>query len=64
MRNAYTAGLQNRKGRDHLEDQGLDVNVLLMDLKDVVYGSMDWIYLTQDRNQWRVLVTVMKYQVP
>jgi hypothetical protein len=57
-------GFENRKGRDHLEDQDLDKKVLLMDLKELEYGSMNWIYLAQDRDQWCVLVTVMKYQVP
>jgi hypothetical protein len=31
-----------------------------MDLREILWGGMDWIYLAQDRDQWRALVnTVM-----
>jgi hypothetical protein len=36
-----------------------------MDLRDIGWGAMDRINLTQDRDQWRVLVKmVMNLQVP
>jgi hypothetical protein len=36
-----------------------------MDLKDVGWGSMDWIALIQDRDRWRALVkAVMNLRVP
>jgi hypothetical protein len=36
-----------------------------MDLREIGWGGMDWIDLTQDRGQWRALVnTVMNRQVP
>jgi hypothetical protein len=36
-----------------------------MNLRDLGWGSMDWIGLTQDRDQWRALVnTVMNLRVP
>jgi hypothetical protein len=35
-----------KKGRDHLEDLDLDGRIL------------EWIHLAQDRDQWRVLVTI------
>jgi hypothetical protein len=36
-----------------------------MDLRGIVWGGMDWIYLDQDRAQWRDLVnTVMNIRVP
>jgi hypothetical protein len=36
-----------------------------MDLREMGWGGMDWIYLAQDRNQWRALVnTVMNLRVP
>jgi hypothetical protein len=36
-----------------------------MDLREIGWGGMDWIYLAQDRDQWRALVnTVMYLLVP
>jgi hypothetical protein len=36
-----------------------------MDLRKTEWDGMDWIDLTQDRDQWRALVnTVMNLQVP
>jgi hypothetical protein len=36
-----------------------------MDLKEIGWDDMDWIDLTQDRDQWRALVnTVMDLPVP
>jgi len=36
-----------------------------MDLREIGFKGMDWIHLTQDRNQWRaVMNTVMNLQVP
>jgi hypothetical protein len=35
------------------------------DLRDIGLGGMDWIHLTQERDQWRVRVnTVMNLRVP
>jgi hypothetical protein len=40
------------------------VNNIKIDLRDI-WGSMDWIDLVQDRDQWRALVnTVMNLAVP
>jgi hypothetical protein len=31
-----------------------------IDLREIYWGSVDWIYLAQDRDQWRAVVkTVM-----
>jgi hypothetical protein len=30
-----------------------------MDLKEIGWGGMDWIYPTQDRDQWRALVNTV-----
>jgi hypothetical protein len=47
---------ENLKGRDHLED---------LDLREIRRKGVDWIHLTQDRDQWRAVVnTVMNLQVP
>jgi hypothetical protein len=36
-----------------------------MDLREIEWGGMDWIDLTQNRDQWRALVnTVMNLRVP
>jgi hypothetical protein len=36
-----------------------------MDLKEIGWGSMDWIHLAHDRDQWRALVnTVINVRVP
>jgi hypothetical protein len=37
------------------------VDYIKMDFREIEWDGMDWIYLTQDMNQWRALVnTVMK----
>jgi hypothetical protein len=28
-----------------------------IDLREIGWGGMDWIYLAQDRDQWKALVT-------
>jgi hypothetical protein len=36
-----------------------------MDLREIGWDDMDWIYLAQDRDQWRAPVnTVMNFRVP
>jgi hypothetical protein len=41
------------------------VDNIKMDLREIVWGGMHWIYLAEDRDRWRVLVnTAMKLQVP
>jgi hypothetical protein len=36
-----------------------------MDLREIGWDGMDWIELTQDRDQWRDLVnTVMNLRIP
>ena len=36
-----------------------------MDLEEVGFGDVDWIYLAQDRDRWRALVNdVMNLRVP
>jgi hypothetical protein len=41
------------------------VDNIKIDLRVIGCDGMDWIYLAQDRDQWRALVnTVMNLQVP
>jgi hypothetical protein len=41
------------------------VDNIKMDLRERRWDGMDWIYLAQDRDQWRALVnTVMNLRVP
>jgi hypothetical protein len=36
-----------------------------MDLIEIEWGDMDWIVLTQDRDQWRAVVnTLMNLRIP
>jgi hypothetical protein len=40
------------------------VDNIKIDLREIGWGSMDWIVLAQDRDQWRALLnTVMNFQV-
>jgi hypothetical protein len=36
-----------------------------MDLREIGFGDVDWIHLTQDRDRWQAVVnTVMNLRVP
>jgi hypothetical protein len=36
-----------------------------MDLREIVFGDVDWIHLAQDRDRWRALVnTIMNFRFP
>jgi hypothetical protein len=60
-----TFWLEIVKGREHLEDLGVDWDDIRMDLKEIGWQIVDWMHLAQDRDQWRALVnTVMNLLVP
>jgi hypothetical protein len=41
------------------------VDNIKMDLREIGWDGVDWIYLAQDRDQWRALVNkVMNLRVP
>jgi hypothetical protein len=58
--------LENQKGRDHSEDLGVDgEDNIRMNLKELEWEDTDWMHLTQDWDQWWVLVNaVMNLCVP
>jgi hypothetical protein len=58
--------LENLKGKDCLEDPGVDGRIILEWILEREIGwEVDWIHLAQGRNQWwAVFNTVMNLQVP
>jgi hypothetical protein len=63
-RNVCRVLMGNQKERDHLEDQGVVTNVIRMDLREIGYGTVDWIQLSQDGDRLRALVnTVMNLRI-
>jgi hypothetical protein len=52
---------ESQKVRDHWEDQ----DNIKMNLKEIGYVGMHFIYLALDRDQWRALMnTIMNFWVP
>jgi hypothetical protein len=43
--------LENRKGRDHLEDRRRWKANIGMDLREIGWEGVDWMHLAQDRDQ-------------
>jgi hypothetical protein len=65
-RNAYTilVGKPEGKGPVRRPRRKWEDNIK-MDLREIGWDGMDWIYLAQDRDQWRALVnTVMNLRIP
>jgi hypothetical protein len=65
-RNAYrvVVGTPKRKRPQGILRHRWEDNIRL-DLKEIIWGGMDWIDLAHDRDQWRALViTVMNLRVP
>jgi hypothetical protein len=53
---------ESQKERNHWEDRGVFGWTIF---REKGWDVMDWIYLAQDRDQWRALVnTVMSLLVP
>ena len=51
--------------RDHLEDPGVDISIILKRIFKKCDGVMYWINLAQDRDRWWVLVSaVINFGVP
>jgi hypothetical protein len=57
--------MENAKGRDHTEDLGVDGKIILEWMLGKQWVGVDWIHLTQRRDQWWAVVnTVMNLRVP
>jgi hypothetical protein len=65
-RNAYIILVGKPEGKRPLgRSRHKGVDNIKMDLREIGWGVMNWIDLTQDRDQWRALVNmVMNPQVP
>jgi hypothetical protein len=65
-RNAYRILVGKQEGKRPLgRPRRRWVNNIKMDIRETGWDGMDWINLSQDRNQWRALVnTVMNFRVP
>jgi hypothetical protein len=66
MKNVYSilVGKPEGKGKFGRHRHGWYDNIRI-DLKETACEGADWIYLVQDRDQWRAVVnTVMKILVP
>jgi hypothetical protein len=63
-RNAYRILVGKPEGKRQLgRPRRRWVDNIKMDLREIGWGSMDWIDLTQDGDQWRALVnTVMNFR--
>jgi hypothetical protein len=54
----------NLKEKDHLENTSGEVRIK-MDLKEIGWRGVDWIYLTQGSDKWPALVNmVLKLRIP
>jgi hypothetical protein len=59
-RNAYRILVGNPEGKRALgRPRRRWVDNIKMDLREIGWDGMDWIYLAQDRDQWRALVNAV-----
>jgi hypothetical protein len=57
-RKMYEVLVESQKERDHWEDQGVDG--IRIDLRETGWGGgVEWIYLSQDKDQWRTDVNAV-----
>jgi hypothetical protein len=58
-------GSENLKGRDHSKDRNRRKDNIRIDLMEIGWEGVEWMYLPQDRDQWRDFVNaVMKLRAP
>jgi hypothetical protein len=48
MKRAYTVSVAKSGRKHHLGDLGINVRIILMDLKETGYEGVDWIHQAQD----------------
>ena len=58
-RGAYRILVGRPKGRNHLEDPGVDGRTIFKSILKKWDGGMDWFDLAQDKDRWRALVSVV-----
>jgi hypothetical protein len=48
---------ENVRGKDHSENLGIEGRIIRirMDLGEIGWEDVDWIHVTDDSDQWRVL---------
>jgi hypothetical protein len=65
-RGAYGVLMGTPDGKRQLERQRSRwEDNIKMNVQDVGWGGMDWIYLTEDRDRWRAVVNaIMNLRVP
>jgi hypothetical protein len=60
MRNANDILVGKSERKNHLEDLEIDRKYnIKMDVREIGWEGVDWIRLTQDRDQWRALVNMV-----
>jgi hypothetical protein len=65
VRGAYNILIGRPEGRRPLGRPRRRWEDIKMDLREIVFGDVDWIDLAQVRDRWRALVnTVMNLRVP
>jgi hypothetical protein len=66
MRGAYNILVGKPEGRRPLgRSRRRWEDYIKMDLREIVFGDVDWIYFAPDRDRWRALVnTVVSLRVP
>jgi len=55
---------ENLKGTDHSEDLRVDELNDRIDIRDLGWEAVHWIYVAQDRDQWRAVNRIMNVLVP
>jgi hypothetical protein len=64
-RNAYRLLVGKPEGKRPLGPKPRWVDNIRMDLGEVGWGDVDWIFLAKDRNRWRAFVnSVLNFRVP